>query len=74
MNIENKINEIVGSFCPVEYPEFYSREQMEEAVRKALKYQEKRIKDLEDQVRDAGWRYEYDHADDWRKPTEMGQL
>ena len=23
---------------------------------------------------DAGWQYEYDHADDWRKPVEMGQL
>ena len=25
-------------------------------------------------TRDAGWQYEYDHADDWRKPVEMGQL
>lgn len=23
---------------------------------------------------DASWQYEYDHADDWRKPVEMGQL
>ena len=35
---------------------------------------EKKIKELEKQVSDAGWRYEYDHHDDWRKPTEMGQL
>lgn len=35
---------------------------------------EKKIKELEKKVSDAGWQYEYDHADDWRKPTEMGQL
>ena len=35
---------------------------------------EKKINELEKKVSDAGWRYEYDHADDWRKPTEMGQL
>jgi hypothetical protein len=35
---------------------------------------DKKIAELERQVRDAGWRYEYDHADDWRKPTEMGQV
>lgn len=34
----------------------------------------KRIAELEKQVSDAGWQYEYDHADDWRKPIEMGQL
>ena len=35
---------------------------------------DKKIAELEKRVRDAGWRYEYDHADDWRKPTEMGQV
>ena len=35
---------------------------------------DKKIAELEERVRDAGWQYEYDHADDWRKPTEMGQL
>lgn len=35
---------------------------------------EKKIKELEKRVSDAGWQYEYDHADDWRKPTEMGML
>jgi len=35
---------------------------------------EKKIAELEKRVSDAGWQYEYDHADDWRKPTEMGQL
>lgn len=35
---------------------------------------EKKIKELEKQVSDAGWQYEYDHHDDWRKPTEMGML
>jgi hypothetical protein len=35
---------------------------------------DKKIAELEKQVRDAGWRYEHDHADDWRKPTEMGQV
>ena len=28
----------------------------------------------EKKVSDAGWQYEYDHANDWRNPTEMGQL
>lgn len=32
-----------------------------------------RIKALEKRVSDAGWQYEYDHRDDWRKPREMGQ-
>ena len=35
---------------------------------------DKKIAELEKRVSDAGWQYEYDHADDWRKPTEMGQL
>ena len=35
---------------------------------------DKKIAELEKRVSDYGWRYEYDHADDWRKPTEMGQL
>lgn len=29
-------------------------------------------KELEKEVSDAGWQREYDHADDWRKVTEMG--
>jgi hypothetical protein len=33
----------------------------------------KKIKALEKRVSDAGWQYEYDHRDDWRKPSEMGQ-
>lgn len=32
------------------------------------------FKETEKKVSDAGWQYEYDHADDWRKPVEMGQL
>ena len=35
---------------------------------------DKKIAELEKRVSDAGWQYEYDHRDDWRKPTEMGQL
>ena len=35
---------------------------------------DKKIAELEKRVSDAGWQYEYDHVDDWRKPTEMGQL
>ena len=31
------------------------------------------VKSLKKQVSDAGWQYEYDHHDDWRKPREMGQ-
>ena len=36
--------------------------------------QEKEIEKLKKQVSDAGWQYEYDHRDDWRKVTEMGML
>lgn len=39
----------------------------------AEKKSEKKIKALEKRVSDAGWQYEYDHRDDWRKPSEMGQ-
>lgn len=34
----------------------------------------KRNKELQKRVSDAGWQYEKDHADDWRKPVEMGML
>lgn len=30
--------------------------------------------ELQKRVVDAGWQSEYDHADDWRKPVEMGML
>lgn len=33
-----------------------------------------KIKELEKRISDAGWQYEHDHVDDWRKPIEMGQL
>ena len=33
-----------------------------------------KIQKLTKEVSDAGWQYEYDHANDWRKPVEMGQL
>lgn len=29
---------------------------------------------LKKQNSDAGWQYEFDHANDWRIPIEMGQL
>ena len=31
-------------------------------------------RELRKQISDAGWRYEYDHRNDWRKPVEMGML
>ena len=34
---------------------------------------DKKIAKLEKRVSDAGWQYEHDHANDWRKVTEMGQ-
>ena len=30
--------------------------------------------ETEEKVSNAEWQYENDHADDWRKPVEMGQL
>ena len=39
-----------------------------EAENKRLKKENAKLKS------DASWQYEYDHANDWRKPVEMGQL
>lgn len=33
-----------------------------------------KLKKAEKEVSDAGWEREAAHADDWRKPVEMGQL
>jgi hypothetical protein len=38
MDKNDIIKQIVDDFAPIEYPELYSREQMEDAVRKALEY------------------------------------
>jgi hypothetical protein len=74
MNMDTKdiIKKVMDSITPTEYPNLYSACDVEEAIRKALKMQSGKIKELEKKVSDAGWQYEYDHADDWRNPTEMG--
>ena len=76
MNMDTKdiIKKVMDDITPTEYPNLYSACDVEEAIRKALEMQAGKIKELEKQVSDAGWQYEYDHADDWRKPTEMGML
>ena len=74
MKTEDIIKKIMGDLTPTEYPDLYSRGDVEDAIRKALEMQTGKSKELEKRVSDAGWQYEYDHADDWRKPTEMGQL
>ena len=48
----------------------FSKDERDEEIKKL----KAKVKKLEKDVSDAGWQYEYDHADDWRKPTEMGQL
>ena len=48
----------------------FTKDERDEEIRKL----KAKVKKLEKRVSDAGWQYEYDHADDWRKPTEMGQL
>ena len=74
MNMDTKdiIKKIMDDLTPTEYPDLYSRGDVEEAIRKALDMQADKIKKLEKRVSDAGWQYEYDHRDDWRKITEMG--
>lgn len=74
MKTEDIIKKVMEEMTPTEYPNLYSDGDVREAIRKALDMQSGKIKKLEKQVSDAGWQYEYDHADDWRKPTEMGQL
>ena len=76
MNMDTKdiIKKVMADITPTEYPNLYSACDVEEAIRKALEMQADKVKELEKQVSDAGWQYEYDHADDWRKPTEMGML
>lgn len=74
MKTEDIIKKIMDDLTPTEYPDLYSRGDVEGAIRKALDMQSGRVKELEKQVSDAGWQYEYDHRDDWRKITEMGQL
>ena len=72
MDTKDIIKKVMDSITPTEYPNLYSTCDVEEAIRKALKMQSAKIKELEKKVSDAGWQYEYDHADDWRNPTEMG--
>ena len=48
----------------------FTKDERDEEIKKL----KAKVKKLEKRVSDAGWQYEYDHADDWRKPTEMGQL
>ena len=45
-----------------------------ELLRKQNRLLTEKVKQLEKRVSDAGWQYEHDHQDDWRKPVEMGQL
>ena len=48
-----------------------------EIIKKALKNynenDENYTKELEKRVSDAGWQYEKDHINDWRKIHEMGE-
>lgn len=74
MKTQDIIKKVMDEITPTEYPDLYSRGDVEEAIKMALDMQSGKIKELEKQVSDAGWRYEYDHHDDWRKPTEMGML
>jgi hypothetical protein len=74
MDTKDIIKKIMDDLTPTEYPDLFSRGDVENAIRKALDMQSGKVKKLEKQVSDAGWQYEYDHRDDWRKPTEMGTL
>ena len=74
MKTEDIIKKVMEDITPTEYPNLYSACDVEEAIRKALEMRSGRVRELEKRVSDAGWQYEYDHADDWRNPTEMGQL
>lgn len=79
IKVNELISGIVDNISPTcYYPVLYSRTQMEwamkELAKKVMEMQADKIKGLEKRVSDAGWQYEYDHADDWKKPTEMGML
>jgi len=74
MKTEDIIRKVMDDITPTEYPNLYSACDVEDAIRKALEMQSGMVSELEKKISDAGWQYEYDHADDWRKPTEMGQL
>lgn len=43
-----------------------------EEVLEWLKKQKETIKKQRKEISDAGWRYEAEHADDWRIPRDMG--
>jgi hypothetical protein len=72
METKDIIKKIMDDLTPTEYPDLYSRGDVEDAIRKALDMQSGKIKEMKKQASDAGWQYEYDHKDDWRKITEMG--
>ena len=77
IKVKELISGIVDNISPTcYYPVLYSRKQMEQAMeelaKKVMEMQTGKIKELEKRASDAGWQYEYDHRDDWRKPTEMG--
>lgn len=77
IKVKELISGIVENIVPAcVYPEFYTRKQMEQAMeelaKKVMEMQTGKIKEMEKRVSDAGWQYEYDHRDDWRKITEMG--
>lgn len=77
IKVKELISGIVDNISPTcYYPVLYSRNQMERAMeelaKKVIEAQTGKIKKMEKRVSDAGWQYEYDHRDDWRKITEMG--
>lgn len=68
------IEEKAIAYCPDDaYP--FGPDIINKEVRKAFIAGYKLCrKEMMEESSDAGWQYEYDHADDWRKPVEMGQL
>lgn len=68
------LEEKAKEYCPDDaYP--FAPDIINREIRKAfIAGYNLRKEETEEKTDDAGWQYEHDHADYWRKPVKMGQL
>lgn len=72
MNTEDIIRKVMDDITPTEYPNLYSAGDVEEAIRKALEMQARRVSELEKEVSDAGWREEAARERAWIERGDDG--
>lgn len=72
MNTEDIIRKVMDDITPTEYPNLYSAGDVEEAIRKALEMQARRVSELEKEVSDAGWREEAVREKAWIERGDDG--